>query len=418
MSAAMTRRTPARARVTALLSLVCLTMVFAPTATSEAQDGGAPPWGEFLRRFNRDRLLKPPFANAEEETPKGLASKIRARELDVPNRIKAVKYLSTLDCRQFPEAKEMLITVMQEDKWEEVRYAAAVGLRDMLDRHSCKDQNGGDVWSQCKQYCSNAANKVSRRETRRQQQEGDCHCKNCCDEDTLNALAKTAYEMDDNGCPVEPSLRVREMAVEAIQACGIKCNYAPYYASEISPAPAKEEEMFDPERVQETPQLEQTPEGNAPEVPQPPQPEEENREAKLPPLPRVTATQPAVKTEVAPTPIAQLDKICIVAWRHGQTVAPKKEFESVYKGRIYYFSNAEFKAEFDAAPEVFSVAYGGCDPVHFVKTREPLVGRYLADCDGRFYLFATLENLEEFNTNLEVYTRGQKRTIRVASATE
>lgn len=428
MFALHSQRTPVRAKVVTILGLVCFSLVL--VSTSHAQDEGAPAWGKFLKRFGKDKLLKPPFAEAAETTPKGLAAKIRARELDVPNRIKAVEYLSTLDCRQFPEARDMLITAMQEDKWERVRFAAAKGLRDMIERNGCNNANGNgaecksgsaSIWDQCVEQCSKAASKTRRGEKR---VEEDCHCKTCCDEETLNALAKTAYEMDEAGCPFEPSQRVREMAVEAISVCGIPCHYQPYYATsdEIAPAPAVEPEMENPEKTQGTPNVDGglKIEVEEPKVEEPKkiEVEVEVKEAQLPPLPRVTVTQPEVRTTVVPTPIAQLDKICIVSWRNGETVAPSAEFESVHKGRLYHFASAECKAAFDESPEMYAVAYGGCDPVHYLKTREPLVGRYLADCDGRFYLFASHENLEEFNSHPEIYAPGQKRTVRVASNEE
>lgn len=443
MFAAKTKRTPVRAKVVTVFGLACLSLVF--VTPSHAQDEGAPPWGIFLRQFGRDRLLKPPFAEAAEATPKGLAAKIRARELDIPNRIKAVRYLGSLDCSVFPEAKEMLILAMQEDRWEEVRYEAAVALRDMLARNSCSPDGGASgecrqtsstcnqsTWDKCVAVCKDKLTKNDKKKGKRSRNEesaADCHCKNCCDEDTLNAIAKTAYEMDEAGCPVEPSLRVREMAVEAISACGIKCHYRPYIATETGPIPVEPVDPVDPEKIKDTPDVEVEADGNAP-TPAPvpavePEVEVEVKEARLPPLPRVTVTQPevkievvskkVVKTEVVPTAIDQLDKICIVSWRNGETVKPSVEFESAYKGRLYHFANAERKAEFDAAPESFAVAYGGCDPVHYLKTKQALVGRYLADCDGRFYLFATHENLEEFNANPEMFRPGKKQNVRVAS---
>jgi YHS domain-containing protein len=427
MFAVKTKRTPVRAKVVTILGLACLSLVF--VSPSHAQDEGAPPWGIFLKKFGKDKLLKPPFAEAPEATPKGLAAKIRARELDIPNRLKAVRYLGDLDCSQFPEAKEMLILAMQEDRWEEVRFAAAKALRDMLARNSCGPNGGAagqcrsdancnqSTWDKCVAVCKDKLSKKDSKNGKRgRKDEGveDCHCKNCCDEDTLNAIAKTAYEMDDAGCPIEPSLRVREMAVEAISACGIPCHYKPYYATSEEPVPVEPVEPVDPEMIKDTPEVE----GDKPTPAPMPEVEVEVKEAKLPPLPRVTETQPTVKTEVVPTPIDQLDKICIVSWRNGETVKPSAEFESAHKGRLYHFANAECKASFDAAPETFAVAYGGCDPVHYLKTKQPLVGRFLADCNGRFYLFASHENLEEFNANPEVYTPGSKRTVRVASAQE
>ena len=181
----------------------CLT-----TTTGFSQDKGEPPWGEFLKRFNKDPLLKKPFHMSPETEVKGLSSKIRARELDVPNRKRAIRYLKDLDCTQFPEAKEMLLSLLdpEAEKWEEVRYQAAMGLRDMLARHSCNPDAGksngersgtckssdcGDsLWQQC---CETATGiKVNLRGERTKPQTPSCHCSNCCDATTLNTLAKTA----------------------------------------------------------------------------------------------------------------------------------------------------------------------------------------------------------------------------------
>ncbi|TWT50083.1 YHS domain protein [Thalassoglobus neptunius] len=447
MSATITRRTPSRA-AKVFLCLMCLTTGF--VSISEAQDKGAPPWGEFLRRFEKDRLLKEPFHMAEETTPKGLASKIRARELDVPNRIKAIDYLASLDCSQFPEAKEMLIVAMQEDQFERVRFAAAKGLRDMLERNGCNSGRGRNntcqdcqqsqgVWASCVGFYTSTVDTVKHKMKNRERQEAraeDCRCKNCCDEDTLNALAKTAYEMDEKGCPVEPSTRVREMAVEAISVCGIECHYRPYYVStEVSPMPAVEEEpTVDPEAVRPldpenipAPELEEVPEVDAEEVPAidrtPMDDDMEDvpelpQEAQLPPLPELTETPaPAVEKTaelVAPSPISHLEKICIVSWRDGVRVTPDPSQEAVYKGRIYHFANEECLNKFQADPEKYAVAFGGCDPVHFVKTHEVKVGRYLVDCGGRFYMFSTIENLEEFNAQPESYSLKQDRVVQVS----
>ena len=112
----------------AAVSMVCAAA--SSMSCASAQDKGAPPWGEFLKRFNKDPLLKMPYHMDPEEGVKGLASKIRARELDIPNRKKAIRYLQDLDCVQFPEAKAMLLSLLnpEEEKWEEVRFEAAKGL--------------------------------------------------------------------------------------------------------------------------------------------------------------------------------------------------------------------------------------------------------------------------------------------------
>ena len=124
------------------------TVVVTMATTGFSQDEGAPKWGKFLpRHFMKDRLLRKPFVNAPEEEVKGLAAKLRARELDIPNRIRAIEYLSTFHCATFPEARAMLVDVMLNDKWEPVRYEAAKALRDMFEECS----NGSCNCEECQE---------------------------------------------------------------------------------------------------------------------------------------------------------------------------------------------------------------------------------------------------------------------------
>ena len=410
----------------AIISLSCLCLAIGLASTASAQDKGAPPWGEFLRRFEKDRLLKLPYYMAEETTPKGLASKIRARELDVPNRIRAIEYLASLDCAQFPEAKEMLIIALQNDQWERVRFAAAKGLREMIERNACGNGNGNGngnghgncrecerqgsmgAWAKAKSYCMGAIDRAkgsgkhgssgtSKKAERAAEAAEECRCRNCCDEETLNTLSEIAYGMDERGCHNEPSKRVRDMVIEAINVCGIECRYVPHVPTVI-PVPVTP--PIDPET--QVPMLESIDatdgiEDGVPSEQLPPPPAES---AQLPPLPKVTSRS----EPVPPTPIDHLNKICIVSWRDGTRVKPNPEVTSVYKGRIYQFADENCKARFDASPEEFAVVFGGCDPVEFVKSREAVVGRYLVDHEGRFYMFATMENLDEFNAHPDAYT--------------
>ena len=59
--------------------IVGVILFCATTPSIFAQDKGEPPWGEFLKKFNKDPLLKKPFHMAPDSEVKGLASKIRAR---------------------------------------------------------------------------------------------------------------------------------------------------------------------------------------------------------------------------------------------------------------------------------------------------------------------------------------------------
>lgn len=361
-------------KVTVCAVAVLVLSTTAPVAFS--QDTGAPKWGEFLRKFRRDPLLKKPFHMAPEDEVKGLASKLRARELDIPNRVKAVKYLSKFHCSTFPEARAMLVKVMLEDKWEPVRLEAVQALQEMFEECACQ--------------CAAEEDEPSGREKREALKFGSpdldsakqCLC--CCDAETLNALAKVAYETKEDGCCFEPSRRVRQAAVEAIKVCGIPCHYKPYIEGDEHGPPAYEVEgqqkKFDGEVL-------------------PPASEELN------PVPNPGDTLSFLPTaQVSPEPIARLSKICLVSLKQGRKTAPDRRFASTYRGRIYYFADAEAQAAFARNPDEYAVAFGGCDPVQFVETQEVVEGRYLVMHDNRFYMFASEQNLEQFKANADRFT--------------
>ena len=416
--------------------IVGLTVFCTAAPAGFAQDKSAPPWGEFLKRFNKDPLLKKPFHMAEETEVKGLSSKIRARELDVPNRKRGIRYLKDLDCTQFPEAKEMLVSLLdpKAEKWEEVRYEAAKGLRDMLARHSCnpdaeKNEKGKDsgkngkgkdadrqsgscqscqsddgedsLWQQC---CNSSAAVGKRaRGERTKPQEPACHCTSCCDAETLNKLAKTAYEMDEKGCCYEPSLRVREMAVEAIKACGIPCHYKPYYGEfDEEPGPPPLDEAS---RKTESKKGQDLPSDSNDGGDKPPQSDDSPANAPAP--------GPSLTNVV--TPITRLTNLCIVSLANGQQVKPDPQISATHRGRIYYFASEAARQTFVENPERYAVTFGGCDPVHFVRTQQAVEGRFLAEHEGRFFMFATRENHDAFKANPDRYAPKTTQSDRVAS---
>ena len=206
------------------------------------------------------------------------------------------------------------------------------------------------------------------------------HCACCCDTETLNQLAKVAYEMNPDGCPLEPSRRVREMAVEAIEACGIECNYAPYYQEEEIAPPATDEVG---DGVDEDGGGELVPPAQQELVPIP-----SDRTGLI--LPSVTRIEP----------ISALSTVCLVSLKQGQRLEPNPLYSATYRGRLYYFANKQAVSEFNDSPEEYAVAFGGCDPVHYVKTYEAVEGRYLVLHEDRFYMFATKDNYEQFKQNL------------------
>jgi YHS domain-containing protein len=370
----------------------CLLLCFALCPQSAvSQDKEAPPWGEFLRQGRWpgfDRLLRRPFRMAPETDVKGLAAKLRARELDIPNRQRALKYLSKFHCSTFPEARAMLVKVMLEDEWEPVRLEAAEQLQAMFEECACQ--------------CGAEQDEPSGREKREALKFGSPdldsarHCLCCCDAETLTALAKVAYETKEDGCCFEPSRRVRQAAVEAIKVCGIPCNCKPYNVGDEHAPPAYDEI----------------------EEPGTPKAIEDNGENVLPESGEENSTLLSVPTVTKAKPISRLKDICLVSLKTGTSTSAKPEFSSTYRGRVYHFSSRTAQQKFDAAPQRYAVAFGGCDPVHFVHHREVLEGRYLIQHDDRFYMFATKENYKTFQADIVRYTGEKADTSALALASQ
>lgn len=371
-----------------------------------------------------DPLLRPPFAGAPVDTPKGLAAKIKAIELDSQNRMEAVRYLGTADCVAFPEAQGMLIQVMQEDPFEPVRYEAVMALRLMLARgaaaqgnpdcdcegcearrdlvkdtkkhaHKAKikcPKNLCELWHQCLPKLIHAplhapAKLCKRIKNGSAEEMRYDYCRGCCSEEALNALSAVAYGRDEFGCWLEPSPRVRQAAEEALQLC--PCIPA---APELPPAPEPLPPPVPP--LEETPPerpLEEVPPTAAWNITSAPLSSGTTRQTTT------TASRPSIEPQLDGTPILQaLNGYCVVALKEREFVRALPDYASVYKGRTYYFSCREAKELFDNSPRDYAPAYAGFDPVEYVRSREFHEGAYLREYDGHFYLFASKENWDEF----------------------
>ena len=380
-------------------------------------------------------LLRPPFAAAPVDTLKGMASGIKAVELDAPNRVLAVQFLGTVDCATYPQAQGMLIQTMQEDPIEEVRYEAVMALRAMLS-HGC-----GNLDTECKCESCDLRKKAARETEKHakkskyehekprvldpyikmtrnrikaapQERRYDC-CRGCCNEKVLNALAKVAYEKDDQCCWGEPSERVRQAAAEGLCLCT------------TSPAPYGE-----PAQIPDVPGPDGKPKEVGPpdekEVP-PPQAKEASLDL-LPPAPAELKTTSATPqrgsirpgvTNNASLPsagmtrqvsaakpvtsgprsvIAGLNGFCVVALKNRQFVPTNVAFSSTFEDHTYFFSSAETKSTFDRNPESYAPVYGGLDPVVWLEQRQMVEGQFLREFGGRFYLFTSKENWETFKS--------------------
>jgi hypothetical protein len=113
------------------------------------------------------------------------AAEIIAEEAKAPQKIDALRYLGRVGCTKcYPCVEEGLLAAL-DDCTEEVRFEAAKALRQAASE-PCK--------------C--------------------CKFTSCCTQKVYEKLHKIAYETRADGCPVEPSPRVRRMARLALCRCG------------------------------------------------------------------------------------------------------------------------------------------------------------------------------------------------------
>lgn len=400
------RRAFAGAAVAAAVSL---------SATAcQAQDAPTPLQKLLL---NKHPLLRKIFVEAPPTDVKGLAAQIKAEEITVRQRIQAVRYLATVDCVAYPEAKAMLVKMLHKDKWEPVRYEAAKALKIMLAAGACSEKRDPDRYNSWMQ----AWRRNNRRTPRGSERSRYDYCPGCCDKKTLNALVKTAYEMNDRASCFEPSLRVREMAVDAIRSCGVPCNAGPYYAegqpNEMGPPP--------PEPPGEAPPVKPG-EGDIPKPKKPGEgelPDDPNGEAPTLEIDGasrgVRANRVSMRRTIpSASPVKSLNGHCVVALAHGKNIPVDRRYQSIHKGRLYFFSSPSAKEAFDMNPDRYAIAYGGFDPVQYVQSKTLTEGRLLCEYRGQMYCFASRTNWQEFLRDPSLYSAGLpgRSSVRQVSA--
>lgn len=126
-------------------------------------------------------------ANLSEDSPPAVsaAAKIKAEEDAAEQKIKGLKYLSTIGCGGcYPDVEEALLAAL-DDCTEAVRYEAVKALRGP-NRGPCK-------------YCSSGS---------------------CCSAAVQKKLREIAYELNSSMCYIEPSERVRRLARLSLRSCG------------------------------------------------------------------------------------------------------------------------------------------------------------------------------------------------------
>ncbi|MEX0725256.1 MAG: hypothetical protein WEB58_23950 [Planctomycetaceae bacterium] len=357
----------------------------------------AKPIAEKIKIRKTDPLLRPPFSDVPVNSLKGVAAKIRAEELDTCNRVKAVKYLGTVDCKAFPEAQDQLIDAMHNDKFAIVRYEAAMALGHML----CKS---GDPKSQ-KILCSKkiggdkcGKGLLKKHDKNKHYVSGLSACEGCCNEKVIQALEKTAYEQDEFCCWFEPSYMVRQAAIKALECCDDWCPPASA-PTDVPPIPGgepreeeKKEELLPPDPKQE-------PDANASAVSQ-----VSASSTRFAPHPT-----PANAPEHLPE-LKALNGYCVVAMKDKEFLRTQPKIWSIREGRIYYFSSQNAKAAFDANPDNYAVRWAGMDVVAYCTTGEFAEGSYLhLNADGNLYLFATRENRALFQDKSAFFIAESKR---------
>ena len=154
------------------------------------------------------------------------AAEIKKAEDLKPQKIKAIKYLTSIGCGCYDKDGSVTdaLVAAAEDCTEDVRLAT------MEEIHSAAT---GKCCSNCGQVC-------------------------CCNEKMLKKLAQIAYERDEFGCYGEPSKRVRGAAAAALAAC---CpGSVPLEILKSEPQATAPEQTPDPVPERETPQEDILPE--------------------------------------------------------------------------------------------------------------------------------------------------------------
>ena len=319
------------------------------------------------------KLMRPGFAGEPVDTAKGLASQIKAKEVDVPKRVKAAKYLGKVDCQAFPESQDQLLDLVVNDQFEEVRLAAAKAFKEQFSK-GCNP---------------NPSKKKQRRYDT---------CRGCCNNvKVLDKLAERAYECDDTGCAKEPSPRVREAIAEALNCC---CCWQ-YHGAQTYQQPV---ELSTPP----------TPEAAAPTEKPPVVPPED---AKTTSQGEATATSAALFSDnsanVEVQPVAMEKSLpeteaplveclrgrCPVGMAARRLDPASAEIWTNYKGHRFEFATEEAKEQFLRDPEHYAPVLNGHCVVTFAKTGEKVVGKFCREQDGRQYWFASKELREEFKAD-------------------
>ena len=327
----------------------------------------------------KPKLMRPGFAGQPVNTAKGLASKIKAKEVDVPKRVKAAKYLGKVDCQAFPESQTQLLDLVVNDEFEEVRLAAAKAFKEQFSKG-------------CNEHPS-----------KKKQRRYDT-CRGCCNNvKVLNALAERAYEFDDTGCAKEPSPRVREAIVDALNSC---CCWQ-YHQGVTYEQPLELNPPL-PEVVPPADILKEAP----PVVPPEAAAAASKGQSKATTADHISDDSQETEVETVamvkslpdaePLPLVEcLRGHCPVGMVQRRLETASEEFAMDYKGHRYEFASAEALEQFKQDPEHYVPMLHGFCVVTLAKTQEKVVGKFCTEFDGRQYWFVSKELRDEFKAEPE-----------------
>lgn len=183
------------------------------------------------------------------------AAQAKAAKHEICKKKAAIQYLANIGCvPEHPEVMPALLAAM-DDPDEQIRYEAVKAVLKTTAACQSPEQKKefrkakphseslADMKKACEKavcdcidrLCGKAPPKQHDHKLKKKMKsmlgqeecpnpaEEDCPCAerrgNCCSEDMRAKLTKLAYGRDDQGCFLEPSKRVRDLAAQAVQAC-------------------------------------------------------------------------------------------------------------------------------------------------------------------------------------------------------